>query len=150
MDGVNHVNAQFSSVLIVILAGMILGVVTDLYRVFRGIIIGKKSGRHGLINFFGDLFFWGVALVLITPVLFWGTWLELRLYVWLLMLAGIIFYFVIFSPALIPLYLNLWRLVFWLPKKLFTGFWRLGIYFKKAYLAVNQSVFQERMTRRKK
>jgi spore cortex biosynthesis protein YabQ len=131
MDGANHVNVQLSSVLIVLLAGMILGAVFDLYRVLRGKIIGNKNRHRGLVNFFGDLCFWGLALILITPVLFWGTWLELRLYVWLLMLAGLILYFGIFSSVLIFLYLNLWRMVTWLLKKLVTVIWRFRNYIKK-------------------
>jgi spore cortex biosynthesis protein YabQ len=131
MDSANNVNVQLSSVLIVLLAGMILGAVVDLYRVLRGRIIGNKNRRRGLVDFFGDLCFWGLALILITPILFWGTWLELRLYVWLLMPAGVILYFGIFSPALIPLYLNFWLMVFWLPKKLVTGIWCFGNQIKK-------------------
>lgn len=113
---------------------MIFGVFFDFYRVFRGKIMGKK-GRYRAkgsgLNFLGDLVFWGLALVLITPIIFWGTWLELRLYVWLLILAGIGLYLIIFSPVIIPWILVLWQILAWVPRKLGMTIWHFKILFKK-------------------
>lgn len=130
----DHINVQLSSILITLLAGMIFGVFLDFYRVFRGKIMGKK-GRYRThpmgLNFVGDLVFWSLAFILITPVIFWGTWLELRLYVWLLILAGIGLYFAIFSRVTIPWILGLWQILAWGPRKLAMLAWRLKVFSKK-------------------
>lgn len=124
-------NIQLSSMLILFLTGMIGGFFFDLYRVFRSQLTGKKRHRQGFINMIGDGCFWCLLLILITPLIFWGTWLELRLYVWLLLLGGIILYFGIFSALMIPLLRNFWRMIFWLPRKLSLIFWWLRIWIKK-------------------
>jgi spore cortex biosynthesis protein YabQ len=130
----DHINVQLSSLLIVLLAGMIFGVFFDFYRVFRGKIIEKK-GRYRTrirsLNIIGDLCFWGLAFILITPIIFWGTWLELRFYVWLLILIGIGLYLTFFSPVIIPLILGLWRILAWAPQKLGIVIWRIKIFSKK-------------------
>lgn len=130
----DSIHIQLSSVFVILLAGMIFGVLFDFYRVFRGKITPKKgrrrTGRFGF-NFIGDLIFWGVAFVMITPIIYWGTWLELRLYVWLVILAGTGIYFVFFSPALLPWILGLWRILAWLPRKLGLAVWRFKVFSKK-------------------
>ncbi len=131
MENIDHANIQFSSIFIVLMAGMMLGAFFDLYRVFRGKIIGKNGRRRKIVNFCGDLCFWGLALILITPVLFWGTWLELRFYVWLLILGGFGLYYWIFSPVFIPFFLHCWRMVTWIPKKIRLAVWRLRLFLKK-------------------
>lgn len=113
---------------------MSFGVFFDGYRVLRGKIIGKKSRNRTRVrglNFFGDLCFWGLAFVLIAPIIFWGTWLELRLYVWLVILAGFGLYLALFSPVVIPWILALWKILAWLPQKLGIVIWRLKIFSKK-------------------
>jgi spore cortex biosynthesis protein YabQ len=127
----DHVNVQLSSILITLLAGMIFGVFFDCYRVFRGKIMGKKGRSASGLNFISDLVFWGMMFILITPIIFWGTWLELRLYVWLLILAGIGLYLAIFSRVTIPWILSLWGILAWGPRKLSMAVWRLKVFSKK-------------------
>lgn len=110
-----YVEQQLSSCWVLLIAGMGLGLFYDFYRVFRG-RAGFKSGRC-LIEALADLVFWCLALILITPFIFWSTWLELRLFVWLLILAGLVFYFVLFSKALLPLIRSFWSAVLWLPRR---------------------------------
>lgn len=125
-------NRQLSSILIILLAGMLLGVFFDLYRVLRGKIIGNKSrARVWAVNLIGDLCFWGLAFILVTPVIFWGTWLELRFYVWVTMLAGIGLYFGIFSSIFILWMLRFWRIFTWAPRKFSMIIGHLGILLKK-------------------
>lgn len=119
------------------MAGMFLGVFFDFYRVVRGKILKKKGRRQkgGFgFDFFGDLVFWGMTFVLITPIIYWGTWLELRLYVWLIILAGIGIYWFVFSPVIIPWLLGLWRIITWLPRKLGMALWRFKAFSKKVSL----------------
>lgn len=108
-----YVNLQFNSFLLLILTGMILGGFFDLYRVFRSTI---KVNR--LIDYLGDLLFWICSLILLGPLIYWSTWLELRFYVWLGLGVGLAFYLTVFSPVLIRFYLRFWKAITWLPRQL--------------------------------
>ncbi|HEY8464720.1 MAG TPA: spore cortex biosynthesis protein YabQ [Bacillota bacterium] len=109
----NYVHTQLSSFLILLITGLVLGGFFDFYRVWRSQI---------RVNWFntavGDLFFWILALVLATPLIFWGTWLELRFYVWLALGLGTGLYFFVFSSLCIPIFLKFWQTVTWLPRQL--------------------------------
>jgi spore cortex biosynthesis protein YabQ len=98
---------------------MVGGALFDFYRVLRG---RMKTGVW--LSGLGDLLFWFCAFVVAVPLIYWGTWLELRLYVWLVLLGGAVFYFLIISPALIPLYVRWWRAAVWLPRFLLALPWR--------------------------
>lgn len=91
---------------------MILGGFFDLYRVFRSTIKVNK-----LIDAIGDLLFWLLSLLLLGPLIYWSTWLELRFYVWLALGAGLFFYLAVFSPKLIRIYLRFWKAITWLPRQ---------------------------------
>lgn len=108
-----YVNLQFNSFLLLILTGMIFGGLFDLYRVFRSTIRVNK-----IIDAIGDLLFWLLSLMLLGPLIYWSTWLELRLYVWLALGAGLVFYLMVFSPKLIRIYLRFWRTITWLPRQI--------------------------------
>jgi spore cortex biosynthesis protein YabQ len=120
------VKQQLSSSLILLLTGMVFGGFFDLYRVFRGVIKVNK-----MVDLVGDLLFWVLVLFLITPLIYWGTWLELRFYVWVSLGAGLALYYWLFSPALIPVYLRFWRLMGWFPRQAASGTWRLWLFFRK-------------------
>ncbi len=107
-----YVNLQFNSFLLLILTGMILGGFFDLYRVFRSTIKVNK-----LIDSIGDLLFWFFSLMLLGPMIYWSTWLELRFYVWLAIGAGLFFYLMVFSPKLIRIYLRFWKTITWAPRQ---------------------------------
>lgn len=108
-----YVNLQFNSFLLLILTGMIFGGLFDLYRVFRSTIRVNK-----IIDAIGDLLFWLLSLMLLGPLIYWSTWLELRFYVWLALGAGLVFYLMVFSPKLIRIYLRFWRTITWLPRQI--------------------------------
>ncbi|MCL6589920.1 MAG: hypothetical protein K6U80_08205 [Firmicutes bacterium] len=127
------VQLQLSSCLILLVAGMAWGGIFDLYRVFGGKLFGNTRGKtRRLIYFISDLFFWGIALVLIIPLIFWAAWLELRLYVWLLLFIGLLLYFALFSPIMIPLFLRLWRTLAWGPGWVLRQHRRLWLFIKKS------------------
>ncbi len=107
-----YVNLQFNSFLILFLTGIVLGGFYDLYRVFRSTIRVNK-----LIDNLGDLLFWSLSLLLIVPLIYWSTWLELRFYVWLALGTGLAFYYMTFSQKLIRIYLKFWRAITWLPRQ---------------------------------
>ncbi|HOP74835.1 MAG TPA: spore cortex biosynthesis protein YabQ [Bacillota bacterium] len=112
-----YVHSQLSSCLLLLLTGIVLGGFFDLYRVFRGMIKAK-----GWMTYSGDLLFWVLATVVMIPLMYWSTWLELRLYVWLAIGAGLIGYYVFFSRALIAVWIKFWRMFFWWPRQFKWGF----------------------------
>jgi spore cortex biosynthesis protein YabQ len=108
-----YVVVQLSSFVTLLLTGMVLGGFFDLYRVWRSTV-----KVNWLITAGGDLVFWLVALLVATPLIFWSTWLELRLYVWLAIAAGLLVYFGVFSRMLVPLLVRFRSMVTWLPRQL--------------------------------
>lgn len=108
-----YVNFQFNSFLILFLSGMFLGGFFDLYRVFRSTIRVNR-----VIDNLGDLIFWFLSLLLMGPLFYWSTWLELRFYVWLALGAGLLLYFTVFSPKLIGTYLKFWKAITWWPRQI--------------------------------
>lgn len=135
-----YVEQQLSSCWVLLMTGMVLGLFFDFYRVFRG-RAGFKSGR-GLFGALADLVFWCLALILIGPLIFWSTWLELRFFVWLLIIAGLIFYFVLFSRTMLPLIRRFWNTALWLPRQvaiiLTVCFGWVGRFFRREKLKGNQ------------
>lgn len=104
---------QLSAFVILLTAGMFLGAFYDLYRVFR-----SRIKVNAVIDGMGDLIFWAVSLLMVIPLLYWGVWLELRLYVWMAMALGVFGYFFIFSRVCIPVYRRFWIGAMWLPNVL--------------------------------
>lgn len=124
----DFVKVQMSTSVLLLLTGMVLGGFLDLYRVFRATVKVNK-----LIDFFGDLIFWILAVILLTPLIFWSTWLELRLYVWLFLLIGLLMYYFLFSQILIPFFLKFWHAVTWVPRQLYHGTQWLKLTIKKNF-----------------
>jgi spore cortex biosynthesis protein YabQ len=123
---VEYVTTQLSSFLILLFTGVLLGAFFDFYRVLRGVVRADT-----LFTMVGDLLFWLGAFVWAAPLIYWSTWLELRLYVWVALLLGILLYFPVFSSLLIPLYLRFWRTVTWLPRQLFLLVQKAGVLMKR-------------------
>ena len=121
-----YLHLQFSSFLILFATGMLLGGFFDLYRVFR-----CRIRTNFCVDFLGDLLFWLLALVITGCLIYWSTWLELRVYVWLTLLIGLACYFLYFSAALIPLFLRFWQGIGWLPRQVAKGAWQAGILGRK-------------------
>lgn len=121
------VSDQFGSFLQLLLIGMVFGVFFDLYRVFRGMVKVNKT-----VDFLGDLLFWVLMMVFLIPLIFWSTWLELRLYVWFSLLVGVLSYFWLFSPIFIPVFLRFRKILVWLPRQATNGTWRIWLLLRKA------------------
>lgn len=108
-----YIYQQLSAFTILLIAGMVLGAFFDLYRVFR-----SRIKVNGMIDGIGDIIFWLVSLVMMIPLLYWGVWLELRLYVWIAVTLGVFGYFFMFSRICIPVYRRFWISAMWLPNLL--------------------------------
>lgn len=105
---------------------MVLGGFFDLYRVFRSTIKVTK-----FIDTLGDLLFWLLSLLLLGPLIYWSTWLELRFYVGLALGAGLVVYFMVFSPKLIRIYLRFWKTITWLPRQVINVMHRIYFMIEK-------------------
>lgn len=76
--------SQLQAMILTIAAGMLLGLIFDFYRAVRGL----ARPRRWLTNV-GDLLYWLVATAVVFAALLLGNWGELRLYVFLGLLAGV-------------------------------------------------------------
>lgn len=96
---------QLEGFIIAIVTGAFLGVLFDLYRMVRRV----TKPRH-LITSLADLLYWLAATIIVFFALLAGNWGELRLYIFLGLLAGGLFYYRFFSNATIRLLIMLFRL----------------------------------------
>ena len=93
-------SAQLYAFSIVLLAGISLGFLVDVYRVIRGIV------RPGIISTaLLDLLFWAVLTPIMAAYLLLANWGELRGYVVIGLILGFMFYRLIMSRAVIALLL---------------------------------------------
>lgn len=116
------VHLQLSAFLVLLFTGMVWGGFFDLYRVFR-----SRIKVNNTIDFIGDLLFWLLAAILVIPLIYWATWLELRLYVWITIILGLVVYFSFLSNLFIPVFKLFWQAVGWLPGILFNLLWRVRL-----------------------
>lgn len=123
-----YVNFQLSALLILLFTGMVFGGFFDLYRVFRSQIKVNKT-----IDMVGDILFWIFAAFLVVPLIYWGTWLELRVYVWIAIIIGLVFYYTFFSRLFIPVFKKFWQIMGWLPRLLMNFLWRGGIFWQRVW-----------------
>ncbi|MGE5576162.1 MAG: spore cortex biosynthesis protein YabQ [Syntrophothermus sp.] len=82
------VKLQAASFFITVLAGLLLGLLFDTYRVMR-----RRTKPRGLATSLGDLLFWVVATSVTFTFLLLGNWGELRLYVFVGLFLGVGFYY---------------------------------------------------------
>ncbi|NLJ85669.1 MAG: spore cortex biosynthesis protein YabQ [Firmicutes bacterium] len=103
-----------------IIAGLSLGLLFDLYRLWRRAIRPAKA-----ITSLSDMLFWVVA----TPVTYFyllvGNWAELRFYVLLGLFLGLLLYFGVFSVVVLNLLSSLWYYTVALIGGFFQSLWFL-------------------------
>lgn len=104
------IHLQLNTFLVLLFTGILWGIFFDLYRVFR-----SRIRVNRVIDGMGDVIFWILAAMLIIPFIYWATWLELRLFVWFIIILGLILYFVYLSSILIPVFKIFWQAVNWFP-----------------------------------
>lgn len=78
---------QLSAFLLFFLGGIVLGFLFDLLRASRWILRPRGVG-----SFLLDLLFWAAVLAGVFALLFFGTWGDPRLFVWLAMACGLAYY----------------------------------------------------------
>lgn len=104
------IHLQLNTFLVLLFTGILWGIFFDLYRVFR-----SRIRVNRITDGVGDVIFWILAAILIIPFIYWATWLELRLFVWFIIILGFILYFVYLSSILIPVFKIFWQAVNWFP-----------------------------------
>lgn len=99
-------NSQVTTFLITITTGILLGVLFDGYRVLRGTFNPKV-----LTTWFTDLLYWLLATVIVFFALVISNWGELRFYVFLGIISGVVFYYRLLSLYTIRLFSVVIRLI---------------------------------------
>ncbi|MBU7007804.1 spore cortex biosynthesis protein YabQ [Phosphitispora fastidiosa] len=92
--------SQFFSFLVTLLMGLTIGILFDFYNVTKGIIRPRKAGTY-----LGDLLFWVITTIVVFFMLLIGNWGELRFYVIIGILAGVVCYIKFLSPMVIKILL---------------------------------------------
>lgn len=80
------IRIQFDIVLYALLAGLLIGIMFDLYRIIRGAKVPK------FIVFIEDLLFWGLAAVIVFTFLLYTNYAFLGPYVYIFMVISLLFY----------------------------------------------------------
>lgn len=78
---------QLSSFLLFLLGGIALGFLLDLLRAARWMLHPRGVG-----SFLLDLVFWAAVLAGAFTLILYGTWGDLRLFVWLALACGLAYY----------------------------------------------------------
>ena len=86
---------QFSAFTVVFIAGMALGLLHDLYRLFR-----KGLRLTGKLDWLFDALFWLIATPSLLFLIFFSNWGEMRIYVLLAIALGVLFYFKVLSDTM--------------------------------------------------
>ena len=126
------IHLQLNTSLVLLFTGVIWGAFFDLYRVFRSQIRVNR-----LIDAIGDIIFWIFVAILIIPFIYWATWLELRLFVWIIILFGLIFYFTCLSSIMIPFFKVFWRAASWFPGRIINIMGRLKLNLERLLRLLN-------------
>ncbi|OYD06357.1 spore cortex biosynthesis protein YabQ [Paludifilum halophilum] len=77
-------------------SGWLMGFLLDTYRVFR-----HRFRLRGWVVSFVDLLYWTVAAGLVFGLLMWSNWGELRFYIFVAVLLGLLAYYAWFSRGMI-------------------------------------------------
>lgn len=85
---------QVFAFFILMLLGNLVGIIYDIYRLIRRIRRLKRWGTN-----LGDALFWLACTIVTYLFLFYYTWGEVRIYVFIAMVLGLIIYFKFFSSG---------------------------------------------------
>jgi spore cortex biosynthesis protein YabQ len=89
------VEMQFSAFTVVFFAGMTLGLLYDLYRLFR-----QGLRLAGVLDWLFDALFWIIATPSLMFLIFFSNWGEMRIYILLATALGVFFYFKVLSDTM--------------------------------------------------
>jgi len=98
------VDVQLYQFSIMLLAGMVLGAVFDTYRTFR-----LKARPGAVVTVVMDALFWVIATALLLGAVFYASWGEVRVYVFIGVATGAWLYFRLASAVVLRFLRWLWR-----------------------------------------
>ena len=94
---------QFS---VMVIAGVAVGVMYDTYRVFR---LMTRPGQWATAIY--DTVFWAMSTLLVLAAVFYASWGEVRVYVFIGLAGGAFLYFRLGSPLVLRLFRGIWAVV---------------------------------------
>lgn len=97
-------SVQFSIMLFSLLAGVITGMMFDLYRIFRGFECPNK-----IITFIEDTLFWIFTSIVVFIFLLITNYAYIRAYVYAALLMGVILYMMLLSRIFIKVQYKVFR-----------------------------------------
>lgn len=107
------IRIQFDIVVYALLAGLLTGIMFDLYRIIRGAKVPK------FIVFIGDLLFWILAAGIVFTFLLYTNYAFLGPYVYIFMVISLLFYLRFISSLvfrfeikIIDTFIKFWRVIF--------------------------------------
>jgi len=100
------VDVQLYQFSVTLLAGMALGVVFDTYRTFR---LKVRPGAVATVVL--DALFWVIATLLLLGAVFYASWGEVRVYVFVGVATGAWLYFWLASPIVLRFLRWAWRVI---------------------------------------
>jgi spore cortex biosynthesis protein YabQ len=101
------ISVQIKSIFLSISAGLLVGVLFDLYRLFRGL---KNPNKY--ITFFEDILFWILSAILVFIFLLYNNYAYIGLYVYLFIGLGLYFYIMFLSKLFISVQSTVFKNVF--------------------------------------
>lgn len=102
----NSLKVQSYIFLTSIYGGLLVGLVYDLYKVFRYFLKPKK-----IATIIEDVLFWFVITIIVFTVLIKSTWGELRGYIFIGLFMGVFLYFKFISKVIYPILIRLFKLI---------------------------------------
>jgi len=100
------VDVQLYQFSVMLLAGMALGAFFDAYRTFR---LKARPGAAATVVL--DGLFWVIATLLLLRAVFYASWGEVRVYVFVGAATGAWLYFKLASPLVLRLFRWVWRII---------------------------------------
>ena len=100
----SSVSTQFNLIIFSILAGILTGILFDLYRVFRGL-----ENPNRIITFIEDTLFWTLTGIIVFIFLLRTNYAYIRIYLYCAIALGVIIYIWLFSKVFIKIQYKLIR-----------------------------------------
>ncbi|PRR83330.1 spore cortex biosynthesis protein YabQ [Clostridium vincentii] len=101
-----QLNVQFNIVMYSVLAGVLTGILFDIYRILRGVKIPK------VIIVIEDLLFWSLCTLIIFTFLLYTNYAFLGVYVYIFIFIALALYFKIFSRFVVMIENRIGKIIF--------------------------------------
>jgi len=131
------VENQIYAFLVTVYGGLIIGFVYNIYKVLRNILKVKK-----FLSDIGDILFWTVSTIIIIYFLYLSNYIEIRFYVFLGFMTGILIYNYLFSEFVTKLLLKLYNILVKFIKILLYPLLYILVMFKKQFGFLNNNILR--------